>query len=79
MTAAQLDWSALGAALRQSAMDVHDGKLPDVGVAYSFLRDNPECFLGEDTTWHMPAEPPLAFRLAYHHANPDYVPPADPA
>lgn len=44
MTAANLDWTKLGAALRASALDAH-GYLPSIDIAYAFLLDNPECFI----------------------------------
>jgi hypothetical protein len=44
----KLDWRKLGRHLRISALDAHGGELPDVHVAYSFLRDNPECFIDQD-------------------------------
>ncbi len=34
---ANLDWTKLGRALRASADDAHDGKTPDVTIAYSFF------------------------------------------
>ena len=34
----------LGHALRESAIDAHDGTLPHISMAYGFLLDNPECF-----------------------------------
>ena len=39
-----MDWTKIGQTLRESALDAHDGELPSVGTAYSFLLDNPECF-----------------------------------
>lgn len=43
-----LDWTKLGQALRESALDAHGGVLPPLQFAYSFLLDNPECFLPEN-------------------------------
>ena len=43
-----LNWTKLGRELRQSAMDAHNGELPDVRLAYAFLLDNPECFIDAD-------------------------------
>jgi hypothetical protein len=39
-----ITWHKIGQALRESAMTAHDGALPPIGIAYSFLADNPECF-----------------------------------
>ena len=39
-----IDWRNIGAMLRRSAMDAHNGELPSFTVAWSFLQDNPECF-----------------------------------
>jgi hypothetical protein len=75
-----LDWNALGTALRQSALDAHDGELPPVTLAYSFLLDNPECFLpdqsemdepGPVAEWpaYMPQEPNIELIAAYYRAG----------
>ena len=62
-----LDWHALGRALRQSALDAHDGILPPVEYAYAFMLDNPECFIGEDQEWpaDMPGNPNIELIYAY--------------
>ena len=75
-----LNWTALGAALRHSALDAHDDYLPSVEIAYSFLLDNPECFLHvmpveiamgaafqADPEWpaDMPQEPNIELIAAY--------------
>jgi hypothetical protein len=44
-TEVALNWTRLGALARQSALDAHNGELPPVDVAYSFMCDNPDCFL----------------------------------
>lgn len=65
----------LGHALRESALDAHDGDLPHISMAYGFLLDNPECFadfasLGMDgePIWpaDMPAEPSIELIAAYY-------------
>jgi hypothetical protein len=68
-----LDWKALGKALRQSADDAHEGDTPSVDLAYSFLLDNPECFKqtdenGDCEDWPegMPQEPPVELVAAYY-------------
>lgn len=72
---ANLDWTKLGRALRASADDAHDGKTPDVTIAYSFLLENPECFIldenGEDQEWpaDMPQEPPIELIAAYYEVE----------
>jgi hypothetical protein len=78
-----LDWTAIGTALRESALDAHDGKLPPVEVAYSFLLDNPEIFLadnpefagfpGEEPNWpaDIPQEPNIELITAYYAAYQD--------
>jgi hypothetical protein len=62
-----LDWTALGTALRGSAMDAHDGELPNVSIAYQFLLDNPECFTDGDS-WpdDMPNEALVELIAAYY-------------
>lgn len=78
MTQTTLNWTELGRELRQSAMDAHDGELPDVGRAYAFLLDNPECF--SQSEWpatainecvyewpaDMPSEPNIELIAAYY-------------
>jgi hypothetical protein len=79
-----LDWTALGEALRESALDAHDGVLPPLQFAYSFLLDNPECFLHvmpmevamsavfqADPEWpdDMPQEPNIELIAAYYRAG----------
>jgi hypothetical protein len=77
-----IDWPKIGAALRESAIDAHEGTTdgldafgaPHVGEAYSFLLDNPECFLPRDGAtetepdWplDMPKYPPAALVAAYY-------------
>lgn len=39
-----LNWSKIGTALRESALEAHDGGLPPLKLAYEFLLDNPEIF-----------------------------------
>ena len=57
--AADLDWSAMGRHLRTSALDAHEGQLPPVDIAYSFLLDNWEIFCNEDDeSWEWPADMP---------------------
>lgn len=60
-----LNYTTLGAAVRQSALDAHEGVLPHVSIAYQFMLDNPECFSARDTA-DMPAEPPVEFITAYY-------------
>jgi hypothetical protein len=61
--------------LRKSADDAHDGRTPDVTIAYSFLFENPECFIldenGEDQEWpaDMPQVPPMELIAAYYEAE----------
>lgn len=66
-----IDWTTLGQQLRESAKDAH-GELPAVHVAYSFLLDNPECFiadgLGEEWPANMPQEPNIELIAAYYGA-----------
>ena len=66
-TTTAFDWERMGKDLRQSAMDAHDGQLPRIDIAYSFLLDNPECFIDADV-WpvDMPAEPPIELVYAYY-------------
>jgi hypothetical protein len=64
-----LDWTKLGKLARQSALDAHNGELPSVEIAYSFMLCNPECFLAEDELdWpqEMPSDPPADFIAAYN-------------
>lgn len=56
----------LGAALRGSARDAHQGDLPHIDIAYLFLRDNPECFGEEDWPADMPEDPPAELVIAYY-------------
>ncbi len=63
MMKGQLNWTKLGKALRVSAKDAHDRNLPDVRIAYSFMLDNPECFIDQDV-W--PDDMPQG---AEHRAN----------
>lgn len=67
MTLNEIDWTKLGQALRESALDAHNGELPNVEVAYGFLVDNPECFKGDDADWpvDMPVEPNIELIAAY--------------
>ncbi len=65
-----LDWTRLGREVRQSSLDAH-GELVPVAMAYSFILDNPECFLdGGTDEWPepMPFEPPQEFIAAYYGA-----------
>ena len=70
-----MDWAKLGRALRESADDAHDGSTPDITIAYSFLLENPECFVldenGEDQEWpaDMPQVPPMELIAAYYEAE----------
>ena len=80
---ADIDWSQLGSDLRMSATDAHDGQTPEVNIAYSFMLDNPECFLGDSSAFSlewvfwpkdMPTEPPAAlvatyYRITLRHAE----------
>lgn len=74
MNSADLNWTELGKALRQSADDAHElhGKAPlDVRFVYPFLIDNPECFLRdgqEEWPEFMPVEPPIELITAYYGA-----------
>ena len=61
-----LDWAKLGAELRASALDAHDGQLPPVEMAYQFLDANPECFGFEIWPADFPAAPTLALFAAYY-------------
>jgi hypothetical protein len=65
--ASNLNWSELGRALRESAMNAMDGELLPVDVSYMFLLDNPECFIDSDE-WpaDMPAEPNIELIWAYY-------------
>jgi hypothetical protein len=60
-----LDWARLGAELRVSAKDAHDGNLPPVEMAYGFLVANPECFGFEEWPADLPAEPNDELIAAY--------------
>jgi hypothetical protein len=70
-----MDWAKLARALRESADDAHDGRTPDITIAYSFLLENPECFVldenGEDQEWpaDMPQVPPMELIAAYYEAE----------
>jgi hypothetical protein len=70
-----MDWAKLGRALRESADDAHDGRTPDITIAYSFLLENPECFVldenCEDQEWpaDMPQVPPMELIAAYYEAE----------
>ena len=74
-----LNWTRIGKSLRASALDAHDGALPPVDLAYSFLSGNPECFI-DSNEW--PADMPTmttvrqggAETLAFtYHAGTTYV------
>ncbi len=67
LTTTKRDWTKLGSALRASALDAHDGELPNVRIAYMFLLDNPECFTDDDE-WpaDMPQEPNIELIAAYY-------------
>jgi hypothetical protein len=66
-----LDWFALGEELRASALDAHEGQLPDVDFAYSFLLDNPECFDQEEWPDDMPKYPPSNLIVSYYGEWPE--------
>lgn len=73
MTSKTLDWTQLGHDARVSALDAHDGVLPTPDTAYSFMLDNPECFMGStdvNDEWpgDMPTEPNIEFLAAYFGA-----------
>lgn len=77
-----IEWSKIGAALRASAIDAHEGTTdgldafgaPHVGVAYSFLLDNPESFIDIDVwPYDMPDEPPAALVAAYYQITPRHA------
>lgn len=42
-----MNWNKLGQQVRESAMDAHDGELPELYIAYSFFLDNPHIFVGQ--------------------------------
>lgn len=42
-----IDWESIGKALRESAMDAHEGELPPIRIAYDFLLENPSCFIDQ--------------------------------
>lgn len=73
--ALELDWAKLGTELRQAALDAHDGDLPQVEIAYSFLLDNPECFANsagvpvEEWPAAMPQEPNIILITAYYNVR----------
>ena len=62
-----LNWTRIGKSLRASALDAHDGALPPVDLAYSFLSGNPECFI-DSNEWpaDMPTIPPSELIAAYY-------------
>jgi hypothetical protein len=59
-----LDFTALGRAVRQNALDAHE-ELPNVSIGYSFMCDSRDCF---DLDWDLklPADPPAEFVAAYY-------------
>jgi hypothetical protein len=63
----KLDWKALGAQLRQSALDAFDDDLPSIATAYSFLLDNAELFT-DSGEWplYMPDQAPAEMVAAYY-------------
>lgn len=71
------DWSALGKLARASVDDAdlrltddpNDTRPLDVREAYSFLRDNPECFGREDWSADLPTEPNIEFIAAYYRVG----------
>lgn len=65
MSALALDWTRLGTELRASALDAHNGELPPIGISYTFLLDNPECFGREEWPADMPGEPTVQLIAAY--------------
>jgi hypothetical protein len=65
MSAPVFDWTRLGAELRASALDAHDGNLPPVEMSYDFLMANPECFGFEEWPADLPAEPNIELVAAY--------------
>jgi hypothetical protein len=65
-----LNWTKIGEALRESALDAHQGGLPPLQDAYSFLLENPACFIGvEEWPADMPAEPPVELMAAYYQVE----------
>lgn len=60
-----LNYTTLGAAVRQFALEAREGVLPHVSIAYKFMLDNPECFSAGDTA-ELPAEPPVEFIVGYY-------------
>jgi hypothetical protein len=65
-----MDWTKLGQDLRHSADAAHNGKTPNVLLAYQFLLENPECFSDSDE-WpeFMPVDPNIEFIAAYYCAG----------
>lgn len=64
-----IDWPKLGVALRLSTFGA-----PSVHVAYSFMTDNPECFVGSESwLFDMPTEPPAALVAAYYQITPRHA------
>lgn len=65
-----IDWTLLGKELRIAALDAHEGELPSIDLAYSFLMENPECFSGgfEEEGWPagMPPGPNEELCAAYY-------------
>lgn len=59
------DWVRLGRAARQAAMDAHDGELPHVSIAWEFLLDNPDCFIGETELDAMNKSPEMGGAAGY--------------
>jgi hypothetical protein len=69
MQAANLDYTKLGAMLRASALDAHNGELPSLDIAYTFMLDNPEYFIDGDEWSDMPAVAPEALAFAYYQVS----------
>ena len=63
-----LNWSKIGTALRESALEAHEGGLPPLKIAYEFLLEQDDwCVDGEwlDTA-DLPEEPPAELMAAYY-------------
>ena len=61
-----LNWLTLGIEMAESAMDAHEGYLPNFTIGYDFMLENPECFGREEWPGDMPKDAPVAFRIGYY-------------
>jgi hypothetical protein len=69
MDTPSLNWTKIGEALRESALDAHQGGLPPLQDAWQFLLGNAEMQNPAFGVDEWPAEPPVELMAAYYQVE----------